>query len=432
VQGPKVLVLAPTETSPEGKKMAASLKRHEYVRLTDAVTGEVRIEKGEQLVVPRAMETMEKKQSAVDVDLETAVLVVSKETGQQRLVVEKGLFFPGAYDEILEVRKLIRVEPHETAIVLDQDGNYTFYNGSTESSDKGTAFFLQPHCSLVTMEWSTMAPLEYSADSAARKQRRVATKTPVKKIDLRSKYLSFDYNVRTSDNVELIVEGLVFWQVVDPEQMLKATGDPQGDVWYHCRSSLIAAISRASLETFMTDFNTIVNSAAQTDEEFYKTRGVSVHSLEVTRYECTDKKTSSVLQEIIQETTNRINRLQQQHSENEVSRERMAGEIEIEKQRAALIHAKTENDRILATSVGESDGIKLAKNAEVFLTILGEAIPNSDDRLNLLRFFGEQNAATQQAEHLASGHANLFLTPQDMNLKLKVHSHSVGSDFEKP
>ena len=110
----------------------------------------------------------------------------------------------------------------------------------------------------------------------------------------------------------------------------------------------------------------------------------------------------------------------------------LSGEIEIEKQRAALIHAKTENDRILATSVGESDGIKLAKNAEIFLTILGEAIPSSDDRLNLLKFFGEQNAATQQAEHLASGHANLFLTPQDMNLKLKVHSHSVGSDFEKP
>jgi len=153
------------------------------------VTGEVRIEKGEQLVVPKAMETMEKKQSAVDVDLETAVLVVSKETGQQRLVIEKGLFFPGAYDEILEVRKLIRVEPHETAIVLDQDGNYTFFNGSTASSEKGTAFFLQPHCSLVTMEWSTMSPLEYSADSVARKQRRVATKTPVKKIDLRSKYL---------------------------------------------------------------------------------------------------------------------------------------------------------------------------------------------------------------------------------------------------
>lgn len=277
-----------------------------------------------------------------------------------------------------------------------------------------------------------MSPMEYSADTGVRKQRRVATKNPVKKIDLRSKYLFFDYNVRTSDNVELVLEGTIFWQVVDPELMIKSTGDPQGDVWYHCRSSLIAAVSRVSLESFMTDFNKLVMEAAQTDTDFYKSRGVAVHSLEVTRYECADKKTSTVLQEIIQETTNRINRLQQQHSENEVGREKMAGEIEIEKQRTALIQAKAENDRMLATSSGESDGMKLAKNAQIFLTVLGEAIPNADERINLLKFFGEQNAATQQALHLASGHANLFLTPQDMNLKLKVHSNSLGSDFEKP
>jgi len=283
------------------------------------------------------------------------------------------------------------------------------------------------------MEWSTMSPLEYSSDTVVRKQRRVATKSTVQKIDLRSKYLFFDYNVRTSDNVELVLEGTIFWQVVDPEQMIKSTGDPQGDVWYHCRSSLISAVSRASLEAFMTDFNTIVNAAAQTDSDFYKTRGVAVHSLEVTRYECADKKTSSVLQEIIQETTNRINRLQQQHSENEVSRERMTGEIEIEKQRTALIQARAENDRMLATSIGESDGIKLAKNAEIFLKTLHEAIPDSTDRIGLLKFFGEHNAVTQQTEHLASGRANLFLTPQDMNLKLKVHSNSFGTDeYEKP
>merc|ERR1719502_2389522 len=272
------------------------------------------------------------------------------------------------------------------------------------------------------MEWSTMAPLEYSGDSVVRKQKRVAKKQPVTKIDLRSQYTFFDYNVRTSDNVELVLEGTIFWQVIDPKKMIQSTGDPQGDVWFHCRSSLISAVSRAPLESFMTDFNKIVNEAAQIDGDFYEMRGVRVHSLEVTRYECADKKTSSVLQEIIQETTNRINRLQQQQSENEVSRERMAGEIDIEKQRTALIEAKAENDRMLATSTGEADGIKLAKNAEIFLKALNEAIPDSADRINLLKFFGEQNTSTQQAEHLASGRANLFLTPQDVNLKLKVET----------
>merc|ERR1719238_119314 len=114
-----------------------------------------------------------------------------------------------------------------------------------------------------------MNPMEYSGDSVVRKQRRVATKFPLTKIDLRSQYTFFDYNVRTSDNVELILEGTIFWQVVDVKKMIQATGDPQGDVWFHCRSSLIAAVSRVPLQSFMTEFNEIVNAAAQTDTDFY-------------------------------------------------------------------------------------------------------------------------------------------------------------------
>merc|ERR1711977_214995 len=130
--------------------------------------------------------------------------------------------------------------------------------------------------------------------------------------------------------------------------MIRATGDPQGDVWYHCRSALIAAVSRVTLETFMTQFNKIVNDAAQTDTDFYKARGVCVHSLEVTRYECADAKTAGVLQEIIQETTNRINRMQKQKSDNEVEHEEMTAKIGLEQQRTALIKVKTANDKLQA------------------------------------------------------------------------------------
>jgi len=45
---------------------------------------------------------------------------------------------------------------------------------------------------------------------------------------------------------------------------------------------------------------------------------VKIHSLEVTRYQCADQSTAAILEQIIQETTNRMNRLQKQESENEV------------------------------------------------------------------------------------------------------------------
>merc|ERR1712083_82346 len=117
-----------------------------------------------------------------------------------------------------------------------------------------------------------------------------------------------------------------------------------GDVWYHARSALIQAVARVTLEAFMAHFNEIVTDATSSDDKFYKERGVIVHNVEVTRYECVDKKTSAVLQEIIQETTNRINRMQQQQSENDVLKEQLDGEIVLERRRNELIQAKSDND----------------------------------------------------------------------------------------
>merc|ERR550514_1014181 len=318
---------------------------------------------------------------AVSVDHETAVLVMDKESGQQRLVTEKGLFLPQPLDEILEVRKLIRVEPHEVAIVRDNDGNFVFHHGA-QTGGKGAAFFLPPHCELVTMHWSSGTSQEDLENKVVNNRKIPCHKVPVTKIDLRATYALFEFCVRTSDNVELVLEGTIFWQVVDVPRMIQATGDPKGDVWYHVRSALIQAVSRVTLETFMSEFNQIVMRAGSVDDDFYKERGVKVHTLEVTRYECSDTKTSAVLQEIIQETTNRINRMQHQQSENDVLKEQMNGEIELEKQRKELIAAKADNDRMQAIIKGEGEGLRLAKNVETFMELLSNgAIPDADQRL---------------------------------------------------
>merc|ERR1711959_330032 len=105
--------------------------------------------------------------------------------------------------------------------------------------------------------------------------------------------------------------------------------------------------------TFMAEFNAIVKMATQAEDSFYADRGVTLHALEVTRYVCADAATSRVLQEIIQETTNRINNMQKQQSENEVQREKMSGDIEVERQKAALVRAQCDNERMHAIIEGE-------------------------------------------------------------------------------
>merc|ERR1719352_1489974 len=150
---------------------------------------------------------------------------------------------------------------------------------------------------------------------------------------------------------------------------------------------MIQAISKVTLEAFMTQFNSIVSDASHVDDVFYSERGVKLHAMEVTKYQCADQKTSSVLQEIIQETTNRINRMQKQQSDNDVLREQMSGEIEVEKQRTALIQARCDNDRMRAIIEGESDGLRLAKSTSTFFETLAHDIPDAESRLQLYRFF---------------------------------------------
>ena len=272
------------------------------------------------------------------------------------------------------------------------------------------------------MYWSSATSKEDVEQNVVRNAKQVAYKVPTTKIDLRAQYAFFEYKVRTSDNVELLLEGTIFWQVVDVPRMIERTGDPKGDVWYHARSALIQAVSAVTLEQFMASFNTIVSRAAATDSAFYEQRGVRLHGLEVVRYECVDGKTAGVLQEIIQETTNRINRLQKQKSENEVEAERLHSQIEIERQRKQLIEAKTSNEKLQASVEGESEGTRLAQNTIAFLNMLNVSVPDDATRLQLLKFFTEQQTLTTQTEHLSKGKASLFLTPQDMQLRLQMPS----------
>ena len=399
--GPSLNFLGPYDEH-VGTHDKVVLLNHQYARLVDASTGDIRVEKGEQTIVPGPYESVVEQEDAVYVDDETAVLVLSKDDGQQRLVTDKGLFFPGKHDEVMEVRKLIRVEPHEVAIVRDNAGKYHFHLGSEGKDATGTTFFLRPHDELVTMMWSSGSSADDVKNNIVRKVTTVAYKVPVQKIDMRPQYAFFEYTVRTSDNVELVLEGQIFWQVTDVARMIERTGDPKGDVWYHCRSALIQAISTVTLETFMASFNAIVQQAAATDKAFYEERGVSVHNLEVVRYEPKDAETGRTLQAIIQETTNHINRMQQQKSENEVEKEKMTALIEIEKQRAGLIKEKTANEKLEASVAGEAEGTRLAQSTLAFMEQLEKSVDDETARVALLKFFAEQKTEMARASRYAA------------------------------
>jgi len=184
----------------------------------------------------------------------------------------------------------------------------------------------------------------------------------------------------------------------------------------------IQSVSKSTLDQFMSGFNNITAEAftAQALDGFYDERGVELKSLELTRFDCVDPTTSAILQQIIQETTNRINQLQAQESENEVAAAKMQADIRLEMQRKELIEAQAENARLEAEMAGQSDGTKLVQQAATFITGLNEAVPLVENRLELYKLHEQLKSRNTDTANLAGGTAKLFLTPSDVNLRLDM------------
>jgi regulator of protease activity HflC (stomatin/prohibitin superfamily) len=392
------------------------LSKTQWVRIMNEATGRVQVKQGELVYFLNETEIVlgEEVNEGYDVNEFQAVLVESSEDGQKRLVKPSPgqknlLFIPGAYDTVLEIRQLVHVQPHEAVVTIDEAGTYRFFQ-----NENGTSFFLDPYDHLVTMRWSTGNILD-------EKETEIITK-----IDQRSQNLYFDFEVRTSDNVRLQLEGVVRWKVINVEQMIQGTRDPRGDVWHHSRHVLLQAVSKIDLQDFMKNFNARVKAAFEQDRvngtSFYTERGVLVESMEVTGYQCVDAKTADILQEIIRETTNRINRMQKQESENDVARAKLEAEIRLEKKRTDLLTTKASNDRLVSEMEGEANGLKLAKSAQTFLSALGgvnATLPDVASRLELYRLHQDLASKNDTTSNLASGSAMLFVTPDEVNLNLK-------------
>merc|ERR1719265_3019855 len=159
---------------------------------------------------------------------------------------------------------------------------------------------------------------------------------------------------------------------------------------------------------------------AQAVDGFYAQRGVTVISMELTKYEPTDPSTQAVLQAIIEESTNRINMLAQQESENEVAAAKLQADIELERQKTGLIKTQASNERLLARTQGEAAGMELSKEASSFLDTLSASMPESSQRLELYKLHKRLTAQNKNTKSLADGQATLFLTPNDMNLRLHM------------
>jgi regulator of protease activity HflC (stomatin/prohibitin superfamily) len=401
----------------DGLEEKIVVKKDEYIRLVDRVSGVERVVKGAASIVPGAWEVSnEGVQQASFVNQETAIVILNKADGTKRLYTTAGPYFPDPYEVVAGTTERIRVLPHETMVVRDAFGRYIIHSGAGEKGKgTGTSFFLEPFEEIVEMDWSTFSEPPEGDLQIVGTQR-------VSRIDMRARKVFYQYDVRTNDNVALRVEGTIFWQIDDVSKLINTTADPAGDVWYKARSALISAVSQVDLETFMSSFNPLIQAAFldQAGDIFYSRRGVELKSMEVTKYDCTDEETKATLQEIIEETTNRINKLQAQKSENDVKTAKLAADIYLEQQRTELLKTQSANQQKEAELNGAAEGTQLAKSAVTFLEDLNVSLPSLDQRLELYKMHKQLENQNTRTKFIAGGKSTLFMTPADMNLNMNI------------
>ena len=161
----------------------------------------------------------------------------------------------------------------------------------------------------------------------------------------------------------------------------------------------------------MDNFNGIAAKAHEADDAFYSARGVQIHTLEVTAYRCQDDSTARILEQIIQETTNRMNRLSQQESENEIKMFAMDGQIEQETKRAELLKVLQTHKLMEAANEGEAE----AARVKAFLAETHVSVPDLKQRVALWQTLRKQDALAA----VSSGDARLYFTPNDVNLTIE-------------
>lgn len=372
------------------------LKHYEYAKVINRSSGVIDVRSGPCEIVLEGDESLLGEiNKGINIDDETAVMVRNTSDGSIVLRDDPGVFIPSEVEDVEEIVHKIRLEPHESVIVKRKDGSLSVVQGEHE----GIAFFLKPYEQLLEMCWST----------GLQKESRSLRLTH---LDRRPKFMWYEFEVRTKDNVELHLGITFFWQIVDVLKMVTYTDDAPGDICSHARSMIIQSISQSSFESFLENFNGIIkHSILEVDDGFYTDRGVDIHSVEVRSISCKDESTQHILQEIIQETTNRINRLQKQDSENEIELNKVKGQIETEQRRSDYLSIRSHNQEQEARVAGSCEAIKV----KTFLDGLGLDV-KTNEKINLFSMLRKK----EYIDQLSRGDAKLIFTPKDIDLSIEA------------
>jgi len=414
VKGPGMFFLHPYERIEVAVTDAIALKPNEYVKVANSRTGEIRVERGESIVFLEPFEsTMNGGVQPVHVIDEThAILIRDIRSAIQTLVVEPQMFVPTAFQEIVNSQDLIVLKEFEVMTLIDPKGNFMFKHGWIKQE---ASFFIPPFYTVLEHKWSKTSVRKALSEGNMKSAvlESYVEEHKFNRIDMRHRFMPYAFVVRTHDNVEIILDIVFGWQISDPEKMINKTKDATNDICLIARSEIIEKVAKQPFREFMQEVNAVVeNAVLQADKKVYDERGIIVTSIQVEGFSCKHEETEKVLQETVQETTNKMNRVLKQETTNEVIRVEMEGRIREEELKKKVLEIQYEHEQITAKTDGDAD----AKRVHSFLTSLGDDL-SLEQKIVIFNIMGKQESIKTLAQGTG---VTLFCTPQDVNLNMSA------------
>ncbi|CAM2704678.1 unnamed protein product [Rotaria socialis] len=356
------------------------LNHTQYCRIIESRTGVMRIEKGPKTFALGPYEALMRIDNhdifdIINIDTENAVLVKNLDTGLDELITTPQKFIPSFTQKFMEIRNLIKLAPYENMILIDKDGQHILKNGIKDKS-----FFIYPYQQIYMQQWSNDLKKDHRST------------VQVDRFDTRNQYMDYEFLVRTADNVEIILDVSIFWQITDLYKLVLVTQDPPEDICNHTRSEILSQVSKYNMKEFME----LPNS-------------VNVIRVEVLQKRCKDPEIQKIFKQIIDEKTNRIKNIEKQEAENEIKLRDLNGQIEAEKLVGTLLKIKKENER----QENQADGIAEGSRIQNFIANLGDDMP-LEKKLQI--YFDVQN--TKRLDLLSQSKTTLYLTPKDVDTKV--------------
>jgi len=412
-KGPGMIFMHPYERIDLAPRDGISLKPNEYIKIVNNRNGQIRVERGEKIEYLEPFEELMdggvKKVHPVD---EThAILVRDIRNGSQTLITEPQMFVPSENQEVLASQDLFVLKEFEVVALIDPKGNFIFKHGWVKQE---ASFFVPPFYKVLEHSWSRTSVRKSLAEGQGKNTLESYTdEETFHRIDMRHRFMPYTFVARTHDNVEIITDIVFGWQIKDVERMINKTKDTTNDICLIARSEIIEKVAKLSFREFMHEVNAVVeNAVLQADKKVYEERGILVTSIQVEGFSCKHANTEKVLQETVQETTNKMNRVLKQETTNEVIRVEMEGKIREEELKKRVLEIQYEHEQIMARTDGDAD----AKRVHSFITSLGDEL-SLEQKLVIFNIMAKKESISQ----LASGTGvTLFCAPQDVNLNLSA------------